>query len=165
LESIGKFSEMGEASKETNEQRFWGYVNKTEGCWLWKGKPKPGGYGQIRVDGRTYGAHVFSWMIHHGAVPRGYVICHKCDVRLCVNPEHLFIGTYKDNEADKIAKKRHSFGVSRPLHRLDDDRVMEIKRLLREGLSQRKIGSLYGVSHTTVGYINRGKTWKCANEN
>ncbi len=96
---------------------FWAKVNKDGPipaypelgpCWLWTGKPDPGGYGRYYwlPDDRQRGAHCVSWIIAHGPIPKGLVICHRCDVRPCVRPSHLFLGTYRDNMQDMVRKER-----------------------------------------------------------
>lgn len=86
------------------EIKFWKYVNKTEGCWLWAGGQSKG-YGQINTPEKKY-AHRFSWEIHNGPIPAGMCVLHKCDVPFCVRPDHLFLGTDADNSRDRIQKRR-----------------------------------------------------------
>lgn len=89
------------------EKRFWRYVEKGEGCWLWIGSRQKKGYGVIGVRGTTVGAHRFSWEIATGVpAPRGYDICHACDNPSCVNPAHLFVGTRRMNIQDASRKGR-----------------------------------------------------------
>lgn len=75
-------------------------------CQLWTGQLTPGGYGVIRFEGKTYAAHRLAWMATHGPIPTGKVICHHCDVRHCVNPDHLFLGTHGHNMRDLAHKHR-----------------------------------------------------------
>lgn len=87
--------------------RFWKYVDKSGDCWIWTGARYPAGYGAFGPKGTgAMGAHRYSWMLAHGEIPDGLSVLHKCDVRCCVNPAHLFLGTQKDNIADMVAKGR-----------------------------------------------------------
>lgn len=93
------------------EDRFFTKVHKNEGCWNWSGATMPNGYGLIRSAGGRGGnttlAHRVSYEIHSGSkIPNGLYVLHRCDNRRCVNPEHLFLGTQKDNIRDMIAKGR-----------------------------------------------------------
>lgn len=86
--------------------RFMRLVEKTEGCWLWKASLRRG-YGQFFIArGLTVRAHRFSYELHIGAIPDGMMVCHRCDNPICVRPEHLFLGTAKDNARDMIEKGR-----------------------------------------------------------
>ena len=88
--------------------RFWAKVCKTNGCWTWTASKNPHGYGQIRLSGKLTLAHRVSWTIHNGVIPEGLFVLHICDNPPCVRPDHLFLGTQKDNIRDAVAKKRHS---------------------------------------------------------
>jgi len=90
--------------------RFWTKVEKTlDDCWLWTGA-KCFGYGTFQLDGKAQRAHRVIWLWTKGQIPERLLVCHKCDVRNCVNPEHLFLGTYLDNNRDRKEKGRGATG-------------------------------------------------------
>lgn len=90
------------------EIRFWENVKKSDTCWLWIGSTRPNGYGRMEVsrENKTYATHRFSWELHNGVIPDGLFVLHKCDIPLCVNPNHLFLGTQNTNMKDRSTKKR-----------------------------------------------------------
>lgn len=81
------------------------------GCWLWLGSIDGEGYGRATFRGKSDGAHRVSYTAFREAIPAGLLVCHSCDVRCCVNPDHLWVGTYADNNRDMLAKGRHGNGV------------------------------------------------------
>ncbi len=100
--------------EKTTKERFFEKVDKSGDCWLWTGGTRGNDdlqYGTTWVDGKHESAHRYSWVLHNGEIPsggdcRGMCVCHTCDTPLCVNPDHLFLGTHTDNMRDKIDKGR-----------------------------------------------------------
>lgn len=113
------------------KEKFWKYVKKSDGCWLWTGAVKSGGYGLFGVKGRCYTASRFSYILHHGKITKGRIVCHNCpdgDNPLCVNPEHLYAGTYSDNNSDSVKKGRAAIGENKPNATLTNEQVRDLKR-------------------------------------
>lgn len=97
---------------ESAEERFaLSYQEDEAGCWIWQGRPRGNnGYGSLKVDGALMPAHRFAYQAHVGPIPTGLFVLHRCDVPLCVNPAHLFLGTTQDNSDDKVNKGRQARG-------------------------------------------------------
>lgn len=87
-------------------KRFWSNVTVTDGCWMWSGTTRNGGYGRLSLYRLPIAAHRLSWEIHNGSIPDGLCVLHSCDVPGCVNPDHLFLGTIEDNNLDRHSKGR-----------------------------------------------------------
>lgn len=136
-------------------------VNRNEnGCWEWKGAKHKQGYGNVRYEGKTHLAHRLSWKIFKGEIPDGFMVCHKCDNSSCVNPEHLFLGTQKDNVSDAIEKERFKPGKLPRQTKLQWDQVQEIKNLHLNGMTRKKLQEKFHVSQTCIAKIITGKSWK-----
>ena len=145
------------------------------GCWLFQGylmRNKTGmGYGWVYFQGKNMGAHRASWIVHYGEIPDKLFVCHKCDVSHCINPEHLFLGTAKDNVHDMIDKGRNApsafigrNGEKNSQAKLNVKQVIEIKEMLNKKVSFSKIASLYNVSVSAIGSIKSGKNWASVKE-
>lgn len=91
-------------------------IEPNSGCWMWTASTDTHGYGQMYVDeqGKPKKAHRVAWQLFRGAIPNGMCVCHAHDDVWCVNPDHLFLGTHKDNSDDKVRKGRH--GNQRKTH-------------------------------------------------
>lgn len=131
------------------KQRFLEKVQKTDSCWIWKAQIMPEGYGNFWINGRNCGAHRASWKIFIGEIPKGMFVCHHCDVKSCVNPEHLFLGTCKDNVLDMVGKGLRA--VQNPLLQHYDD----ILEKYLNGATAQEIAQEYGVCAATVFKIIR----------
>jgi hypothetical protein len=102
-------------------------------------------------------------MLSRGEIPEGMCVLHKCDVRRCVRPDHLFLGTNAENTADMIAKDRECRGERNPLHKLTNEQINEIRgEYARGGITQRDLGARFGVHQSEVSRIVRGLLWKKA---
>lgn len=119
--------------------------------------PDHKGYIRITVGGRPIRAHRYIYEKTHGPIPDGMCVCHHCDNRACINPDHLFLGTYADNAHDMIAKGRNSIGMKHGSAKLTDDDIMAIRSAT--GL-MRHMAKKYGVSRQEISYIRAGKMWK-----
>ncbi len=137
--------------------RFFRQVNKTNTCWNWTGYQKPPwGYGQLHFNGRTAYAHRFSYLYHFGELPTGLCVCHTCDNPQCVNPEHLFLGTRKDNLQD-MARKNRRKGEGNGCNKLTEQDVLYMR-----GLSSPNVINLskqFNVHVQTVYAILYRKNW------
>ena len=150
----------------TTPENFWNRVNKTNTCWLWTGPKRNGKYGAVG----SMDAHRISWMLTFGD-PGSLFILHKCDVKTCVRPDHLFLGTQADNVADCVKKGRTSRGKKRPnqkFHRgeasyqakLKAKDIPEIFELHIAGLSFHAIAKRFSVTAGAIRFVIVGRNWK-----
>ncbi len=160
--------------------RFWSKVDKSGGpdaCWLWTAAVFRKGYGHFWSGSRELGAHVFSFIIHNPEVSlSGFEVCHTCDVPGCVNPNHLWLGTRKQNAEDCKKKGRalghsgDSNGARTKPHkiprgernggaRLTEQQVIEIRKLRAEGNILKTLATKFGVGSKAISKICRRERW------
>lgn len=175
MSRIGKRRQDGPSGMHA---RFWGSVRPSDGCWEWTGIVGKNGYGQIKVDGKTTGAHRVAWMMSLGEIPRGLMVMHACDNRKCVRVGHLSLGTHQDNMDDMKSKGRaHSPRGTRRAwvergprpflrgHLIHGSKLTEEMALL--ALARAKLGDPLnviardmGVTPTCICSLVKGRTWK-----
>lgn len=145
------------------EERFWSKVKKTKTCWLWRGIENSKEYWTMQFDQKSQKPHRISWLLHYGKIPGGLLVCHHCDVRTCVNPKHLFLGTYQDNANDMHKKGRgnNAVGEKHGRSKLTEKNVKEIRSLYESGkYLQRELAEKYGVRDNYVSRILLREVWK-----
>lgn len=127
-----------------------------QGCWIWRGSPQTNGYGQIKIAGRSMVAHRVSWIAHRGAIPEGLGVLHRCDVRRCCNPAHLFLGTAADNMRDAGSKGRLSGpreAKRARVQKLTDEMVREIRSSSEKAAV---LAARFGVGRPAIYNIRNG---------
>jgi hypothetical protein len=134
-------------------------------CWLWSGSLNTYGYGDVAWRGKRTTASRAAYEYYRGEIPAGHVICHKCDVPACCNPEHLFAGTTAENLADCRAKGRAVYLTGKNHHRqtakLTEQQVIDAKVMhFQKGISQTEIARRYGVNSSAISRAVRGITWE-----
>lgn len=165
-------------------ERFWRRVDRDQqGCWLWKGTTIGHGYGSLANKGRPVYAHRLSWEIHYGPIPPGIFVCHHCDVRNCVRPDHLFLGTHLDNVRDMLSKgrmgqqihperypkgdahysrtqpQRLARGEHNANSKITEDDVRTIRARRAAGETMVSLGAEYGMSPTAIMFIVKRRNW------
>lgn len=150
-------------------ERFMTFVEPIPeaGCWLWTGFIEKGGYGLFRVDRRirhSTRAHRASWELFRGPIPVGLSVLHHCDVRCCVNPYHLFVGTHADNTRDMISKGRQKCpgapGESNGRAKVTTSDVLMIRAEVERGITSLALSERLGIARNTVREIATRRTWK-----
>ena len=158
------------------DDRFWSKVTRSSAsdCWEWRANKNNKGYGLFRPGGLAGKrlAHRLAFEDLNGPIPNGALVCHKCDNPKCVNPNHLFLGTHKDNTADMIAKGRRVIGFdpnNKPPHKqgsahgnakLTEAVVLDFYRQMALGKPVRQLARETGVDRRTLGRIRDKKSWK-----
>lgn len=169
----------------SNAERFARHIRRDGDCWLWTGFIAPSGYARFTLrhakNQYTRGtAHRASWLLHRGEIPSGMMVCHTCDVRHCVNPEHLFIGSAQDNTDDMMRKGRRvapstanrmrgdnhtsrtnperlKRGTDHHHAKITENEVLIIRASALKGVELAKI---YGLAPVTVSRIRRRMIWR-----
>ena len=149
-------------------KRFWSKVEITPTCWIWRGTLEPTGYGKFHPNlFGTKVAHRISYMFYYGDLPPFHcspssksMVCHRCDVRNCVNPLHLFLGTAGDNARDMMAKNRSLSGDRSPSAKLTWNDVNAIRKYFLGRVPMTEIAKHFGVHSTAIRSIKTNRTWK-----
>ncbi len=154
-------------------------VRSENECWPWNRSLTLSGYGRLKSQGYTWRAHRLSYELFKGPIPEGMLVMHACDNPECVNPSHLSVGTHADNNADKAKKgravsgeKHHSRTNPECLLRgekhgrtsLTREDVIEMRCLAREGVADKALAELYGISASQAWRIVKGKFWQHLND-
>jgi len=141
----------------------WSEPDTNGGCLLWTGSINERGYGQIGVSSGKWRVHRLAWVLANGAIPPGMHVLHRCDIRTCVNPAHLFLGTNADNVADMVNKGRNRActGVQNGQSKLTCEIVRSVWARINARESGASIARDIGVSQTAVSNIKVGRTWRC----
>lgn len=122
------------------------------GCWLWQGACDPAGYGAIKIDGKKRNAHVVAYEAFIGPVPDGRIVCHRCEARACINPEHLYAGTYRSNRQDADRAGRRSGGQKLT--------IKQARAIRFDSRPTSVIAATYKVSESTIHKIKRGVMYR-----
>jgi len=148
--------------KGTPYQRVMFRTQRRGDCLEWTGTPNSHGYGAIRTPQGSEGAHRTVWKHHHGAIPKGMYICHHCDNPPCVEIDHLFMGTNRDNQLDYVRKglNKRLTGELSPSSKLTWGDVTRIRHLLARGDRQVNIAKLFAVSDSAIRNILKRRNWR-----
>jgi hypothetical protein len=145
-------------------ERFYKYVDKECSeffdCWEWIGGKDRWGYGRFGINGRPTLAHRFMYELEIGVIPEGMLVLHECDNPACVNPDHLKLGTYKDNSDDKVKKDRQPKGEKNGKSKLTEYDVEEIRNLWLSGFDVGYIAGLKNISIPNAYLVVNRKTWR-----
>jgi hypothetical protein len=149
----------GQFKPQNAVTRFMARVSPSDGCWQWIGAINPNKarrnypLAMFYLDGKNQKASRAAWLLLRGPIPEAMHVCHTCDNPLCVNPDHLFLGTHRDNMHDCAVKGR--VGTAK----LNPDRVRQIRLLRRNGMSMQAIADRFEVSERAVEFVLKGVTW------
>jgi hypothetical protein len=137
------------------------------GCILWTGCHSEYGYGvlarNINQIQKTYRVHRLAWEVANSRpIPDGYCVCHSCDVRDCINPQHLFLGTKADNNHDRWGKNRRGKLLTGEDHQNSKITWKDVEAIRQSSDSQRVLAARHGISKTEISRIKSGRYWKAS---
>jgi hypothetical protein len=138
-------------------------VKDGSGCWLWPRAVSKQGYGVLRIGkaaGKLWTLHRLAWTVWKGPIPKGISVLHRCDVRRCFNPDHLFLGTQQDNNKDRDSKGRVCHGEKHANAVLTAEQVLEIRRRHKEGERKGDLGDVFGISRQGIHDVVMHRNWK-----
>lgn len=145
--------------KKTLKERFYEKIGLD---WMWNGNLDSHGYGQLKIGGKTLLAHRVSYQIHNGEIPEGLHVLHDCDIRNCVNPEHLHLGTNADNVRERMERGKSTAhrGEEHGRAKLTAKQVQDIRARFNNGETQLSLGREYGVNQTHISRIVNKVEWR-----
>ena len=163
LKAQGKLNQ----SSSEEEIRKFGLARITErsrcdpltGCHVWFGDFYSCGYGRISFRGKSTNAHRVAWILTKGRLPQGVFVLHRCDNRACVNVEHLFLGSQRDNIIDMYKKGRGARGEKNGQAKINSEQVKQIRERTISGESQRSLANKFGISKTSIARVVHRITW------
>jgi len=146
---------------EKVKKRFLRYIDKTDSCWLWNGIPSKCGYAYFKINNKSYLAHRVSWLIAGNTIPddKPY-LRHKCKSKICVNPDHLEIGTHAENMSDKIRDGTIVRGEKVNTAKLTEEQVLQIRQKIQNGETQVKVAKDFDISRRNIRSIILRESWK-----
>ena len=146
-------------SQKWIKERFERFFNKTENCWEWSGSLRGKGYGGFSLNNKTKIASRVSYELYKEPIPKGLLVCHTCNNPKCVNPDHLYLGTYSDNTQQAVQENRQYIakGEANGSSKLTEDQILLIRKDHR---AQRAIAKDYGCSQLHISRIKRKLVWK-----
>jgi hypothetical protein len=148
--------------RKNPEAHFWQFVQKADGdgCWLWTRSMNNQGYGRTWwIDNKLWLVHRLAWTLTHGPIPKGLFVCHRCDIPLCVRPDHMFVGTNAENLADMRVKGR-GFNLGARTAKLNAETVRAIRRRYAAGETVGELERAFRYDHANISKIIRRTIWK-----
>lgn len=161
MKNIKRSNKNGRFIARSANKRFFSMFKKIKsGCWEWQFYKDKDGYGSFSISGNCsegIRSNRASWILFRGKIPQGMCVLHHCDNPPCVNPDHLFLGTHKDNAIDRTRKSRGSRGERVNTNILKREHVIEIRKSLK---NRSELSILFNVSYATICDIINRRSWK-----